>query len=1017
MGSRNYRADVTLALILGAYVASGVGSETVSTTTPPPSGPCGGRYASTQGYGRLIDRVMDWMQGPSPIDENTGRLPLSFEMNVGQSDAKYQFLASGEGHYVFVSADSLVLDLRDRADAPGGIVEMGLPGANGKASWQSLEALPGRVNYIVGNNPANWKTNIPTYARVRYRDVYPGIDIDYYGRQEELEYDFVVRPGADPNAIAMQFKGDVEVSLEEGGALAVRHGERLVRWHKPRIHQAVASGTRQIDGGYKLEGNGKVRFSVGSYNKSAPLVIDPVVQYSTLVGKTLNEAAFGVTADSQGNTYLAGTTTSPDYPTSPGSPTTTSAVATTGDVVITKLNSTGTAMIYSTRIGGTGRDVGTAIYVDEGGNAYVTGSTTAEDFPLSTNAYQRRLAGKGLGDYATGDCFVLKLNAAGTALTYSTYLGGAQSDMCGGIAVDKSGNAFVAGMTGSSNFPVSENAYQRSFRGGGEQANLRASDAFVTKLNPQGSALVYSTFVGGTLDDVATSVAIDAAGAAYVTGFTSSTNFPVTSGAPQRTYGGSGGGPTITFGDGFLFKINVDGTALAYSTFLGGLQDDAAYDVAVDSQGNAYVVGNTLSTNFPVTDQAYQKTYKGSAGTALGAAGDVFVTKVNATGTAWVYSTYLGGAKDEAAMAVALDANNNVHVTGHTTSTNFPLSADARQTTYKGESTQNSVITGDAFYSQLNASGSALVYSTYLGGFSDDIGLGIAIDSKGNVLVAGGSSSSDFPVTSGVYQPGFAGGQAGPNFPVGDAFVARFGAEAAQPGSDISIAGVASAASYVGGGVTAGEMIVLAGVNIGPATLAMYSINNNVVSNTVGETRVLFDDVAAPIIYVSATQSSVMVPYSVAGKQQTSIVVERRGVRSAPLVVPVLAAKPALFTATSSGRGQGAILNEDYTYNSSVAAERGRLVILFGTGEGATSPAGVDGQLALSVFPKPLQPMTATIGGREAKVLYYGAAPQQVAGMFQMNVEVPADIPPGNAEVIVSVGSNRSAAGVTVAVK
>jgi uncharacterized protein (TIGR03437 family) len=1003
---------LALALV-GSSLEQNTGQMSSDHGPSPGPSPCGGSSRPA-----IVDRVLEWLSGPSAAAPEFGQLPLSFELNVGQTEATYQFVAEGEGHFIFLSAAGLVLDLRD-GETPA-VVKMALAGGNDRASWEPVEGLSGRVNYLLGNDPARWRTNIPTYGRVRYRDVYPGIDIDYYGQQNQLEYDFVVRPGGDPRQIRMQFEGDVALELESGGALAVRHGERLVRWHKPRLHQQVNGRQLQVEGGYQLEGSNSVRFVVGAYNRSAALVIDPVVQYATFVGRGSNEGAFAVTTDSQGNAYVVGTTNSPEYPVSPGAPTSPAAGAGTGDVSVTKLNATGTAMVYSTRIGGALRDIARGVYVDQSGNAYVVGSTTSEDFPTTSGAFQRRLAGRGTGDYAFGDCFVMKLNSSGTALQYSTLLGGAQSDMCAAVTVDAAGNAYVAGVTSSSNFPVTETAYQRTFRGGGEQQYFQASDAFVAKLNAQGAALVYSTFVGGSLDDAATGIAIDSTGAAYVSGFTGSTNFPVTATAPQRTFGGAGGSDTMTFGDAFILKMNPQGSGLVYSTFLGGRQDDVAYGIAVDAQGNAYVTGNSLSTNFPVTDQAYRKTYAGFAGTALTMAGDAFVTKLNAAGTAWVYSTYIGGSKDDAALAIAVDAAGSAHITGYTTSTNYPVTTDARQPTYKGEGTQNAIISGDAFYTQLNAAGSALVYSTYLGGFSDDLGMGIAVDGAGNVLVAGGTASADFPSTTGTYQPAFAGGQAGPNFPVGDCFLIRFGSTATPPPPaepEISISAIASAASYVGGGVAPGEIVVLTGVNIGPATLTTLVVNNGMMSTNIGGTQVLFDNVPAPIVYASARQTSVVAPYALASRQQTSVVVQRGSARSAPLVVPVLPAKPALFTANASGRGQGAILNEDYSYNSVTPIEKGRIVLLWGTGEGQTIPPGTDGLVASAVFPRPVLPVSVTIAGRPATVLYAGAAPNQIAGLFQINVQVPPDTPSGNAEVIVTVGGARSAPGVTVAVR
>ena len=389
------------------------------------------------------------------------------------------------------------------------------------------------------------------------------------------------------------------------------------------------------------------------------------------------------------------------------------------DAYVTKLNASGTAIRYSTYLGGSGGDIGYDIAVDSAGNAYVTGTTYSTNFPTTPGALQRTIAG---GD----ESFITKLNAEGNALVYSTFLGGSGGDDASGIALDSAGNAYVTGGTDSANFPTTASAFQRT-KGAGQ-----SEDVFVTKINPQGSALVYSTYLGSSQPEGGFGIAVDGSGSTYVTGITLSPTFPTTPGAFQATYAGGEG-------DAFVTKLNPEGSALAYSTFLGGTSVDLGFRIAVDSSGNAFLTGVTVSTNFPTANPLQSA----SAGRD-----DTFVTKLNSSGTALLYSTYLGGGNEDAGFDIAIDALGNAYVTGTTTSTNFPLS-NPLQSARSGNR--------DAFVAKLSPNGSTFVYSTYLGGKDLDYGSAIALDRDGNAHITGRTFSPDFPTSASSAQPLYTG--------------------------------------------------------------------------------------------------------------------------------------------------------------------------------------------------------------------------------------------------------------------
>jgi hypothetical protein len=644
-----------------------------------------------------------------------GQLPLSFEANQGQSAAQVSFLAQGPQSTLFLTTGgNAVLTLNPQGTQPGDVLEMQLQGANASPTVSGQDLLPGVSNYLVGNDPSQWHTNIPNYAEVDYHGVYAGIDLHYYGNSQHLEYDFVVAPGANPGTIRLSFAGQQGMSLDAQGNLVLQTAAGTVVEQAPVLYQVNSDGTHTaVLGAYVLEGDGTVGLQVGAYDHSRALVIDPVLAYSTYLGGSGDDLGQAIAVDGNGNAYVTGSTNSTDFPTTAGAfQTTEGGIA---NAFVAKLNAAGTALVYSTYLGGNVGDEGLGIAVDGSGNAYVTGSTTSKNFPTTPGAFQTT--------YGSGqDAFVAKLNAAGSALVYSTYLGSSGNDQGLGIAVDGSGNAYVTGYTLSSNFPTTAGAFQTTYGSG--------QDAFVTKLNASGSALVYSTYLGGSGADQGNGIAVDGSGNAYVTGSTNSTGFPTTAGAFQTTYGGGA--------DAFVTKLNAAGSALVYSTYLGGSGGDAGNGIAVDGSGNAYVTGSTTAKDFPTTPGAFQ--------TTKGGIGNAFVTKLNAAGTALAYSTYLGGNVGDRGTGIAVDGSGDAYVTGWTYSSNFPTTAGAFQTSLGGSGVQN------AFVTKLNGSGSALVYSTYLGGSGNDVGNGITVDGSGNAYVIGYANSTNFPTTPGAFQ-------------------------------------------------------------------------------------------------------------------------------------------------------------------------------------------------------------------------------------------------------------------------
>jgi hypothetical protein len=607
----------------------------------------------------------------------------------------------------------------------GTAVRMRAVGANAFSQPEPLDPQASRSNYFIGNVPERWHTNLPNYTRVRYRDIYPGVDLIYYGNQRQLEYDFVLAPGADPDKILLDFQGAAIAALDRSGNLVMRTAAGDLSWHKPLAYQEIDSIRRVVACTYTRKPGDRLAFTLAAYDHTRPLVIDPVLEYSTYLGGSFADQGYGIAMDRDRNVYVTGFAGSTDFPT------TSNAFQTArpglGNAFVTKFDPIGN-LVYSTYLGGSNSpsgqpDQGFAIAVDAIGDAYVTGYTASTDFPTK-NAFQKTL--KSLETNA----FVTKVDAAGSELVYSTYLGGSSflGDQGNGIAVDADDNAYVTGFTSSADFPT-RSAFQENLKG--------VRNAFITKLDAAGCALVYSTYLGGSGGDQGNGIAVDRYGHAYVTG-AAGPDFP-TKNAFQTKLAGSA--------NAFVTKFDADGDSLIYSTYLGGSGADSAAGIALDARGHAYVTGTTNSTDFP-TKNAFQRELKGQSGNA-------FITKFDTDGDSLVYSTYLGGSGTsipsdtccgDRGTGIAVDAHGYAYVTGVSVSTDFPTK-DAFQDKLKGSS--------DAFVTKIGAHGRALIYSSYLGGSGPQFGnqgRGIAVDTEASAYVTGYTGSTDFP-TENAFQP------------------------------------------------------------------------------------------------------------------------------------------------------------------------------------------------------------------------------------------------------------------------
>jgi hypothetical protein len=657
----------------------------------------------------------------------TGGFPFLFMKNCGQMDDAVIFYCRASDKSVYFTGDGVVFDfdstLQEKAadeNYSNRYISLKFLDANPELIVEGNVKANVNINYFKGNNPSGWFQEIPAYSEITYRDIYDHIDLRFYEFSGTLRYDFIVNPGGDVNDIRLAVNHDAQIK-EINKELIIQSESLELTQCAPYIFQNVNVDIHTVAGEYKLRNEREFGFCVAGYNHDYPLIIDPALAFSTYLGGSGNDYGYGVAVDSSGYIYLAGYTSSTDFPlkdryqgSNRGD----------RDVFVTKLSPSGNSIIYSTYIGGSDTDKARGLAIDSSGCVYVTGFTNSSNFP-TINAYQSGRSG------SSYDVFITKLSASGSNLVYSTYLGGSGDDFGYGIAIDASSRAYITGETASTNFPVS-NAYHGS--SGGD------IDAIVAKLSADGGSLLYSTYLGGQATDSGQGIAVDPAGNIYITGYTDSIDFPVHNPLQQNSGGNR---------DAFVARISASGDSLFYSTYYGGSSGDGGFGIAIDSSGCAYITGFTLSSNLPTMNSVYNS-YGGSR--------DGFIAKLSASGNSLVYATFLGGSSEEQCLTIALNSSNCAVVAGYTYSLNFPVK-DHVQESLSAES--------DAFVAMVNAAGNSLVYSTFLGGDGEDEIYSVFFDSTGSAFVMGSTASSDFPVLN-YYRMSSSGGR--------DVFLAKLSA-------------------------------------------------------------------------------------------------------------------------------------------------------------------------------------------------------------------------------------------------
>lgn len=692
------------------------------------------------------------------IRASLARLPLSFEPNQGQSDSSAKFVAHGRGYGLYLTSSQAVLTLSERSQnrLRQASVQMQLSGANQSPEIAGAERLAGYSNYFIGNDPSRWLRNVPQYGRVQYRGVYPGIDLAFYGNRNQLEYDFEVSPESDAHQIELNFKGATHVSVARNGDLVLGLDGRELRFKAPHVYQKFPAGIQTVAGSFVMRGKNRAGFAVGAYDHSRALVIDPILAFATYLGGAGEESCSAITGATAGFV--------PHCP---------------------------------------------AVAVDSGGRIYVAGATT------STGTFSGATPTV-IGTMGTSDVFVsrISLGSSGgvttSTLDYVTYIGGASgTQFPTGVGVDSGFNVYVAGTTNSSTYPTTPTAFQTSPLAPG------SNHAFVSKLDSTGSVNLYSTYLSGTGVDTASGMAVDTQGRVYVTGTTTSPDFPTTIGALQAH-------PAAT-NQFFFAKLNPTlntASSLQYSTYIGGSAPANGVvtggAVAVDASFNVYLTGGTNFTDMGTTPQPWiANAFKSTLPTTDGI--DVWAAKLTAPPAntqqyALAYGTYFGGSGDDVGYGVATDGTNT-YITGSTTSTNItpPTTTLPFQTTNGGG--------GDAFVAKFGVpavSGTTqgtvpLDYFSYLGGSAEDAGLSIAADTLGNAYLTGlTASSSDFHLAN-AFQGSFGGGAF-------DAFVARLNT------TGTSTTASTSTSSYLGG----------TGKDVGTALALDSSLKTYIAGETAG---------------------------------------------------------------------------------------------------------------------------------------------------------------------------------------
>ncbi len=905
-----------------------------------------------------------------------GRLPLYFEPNLGQTDPRVQFLARAGGYTMFLTPGEAVMVL-SRGSKPDSdqdeigrapvrfeqaVVRMKVEGASPDAVVRGLERQPGISAYFLGNDPAKWRPEVPHYAKVTYEHVYPGVDLVYYGNQRTVEYDFIVAPGADPSRIQLAYEGAERLRVDESGDLVLATPLGDLKQHRPLVYQKAHGRRVAVAASYRLRGH-KVSVELAAYDRSRPLVIDPVLEYSTYLGGSGEEEAKAIAADAAGGVYITGIVWLGGFPTENAYR---PAAAGEADAFVAKLNppsADGTVTLaYATYLGGRSDDVANALAVDAQGAAYVVGATSSVNFPV-VRAYQSSLR-------AFNDAFVVKLGAYGgdgpVTVTYSTYLGGSEGNMAGAIAVDAAGAAYVAGSTGSQDFPV--------VAASAPIWTCFEASVFVTKFNPNSGrsplTVAYSKLFGEDATGEVAGIAVGSEGEVFVAGRARSRGL-LTVNANQPVHGG---GET----DVFLLKLNPytgqGRVSIGYLTYFGGSDWEDPKAITVDAAGAVYITGETRSVDLP-TVAPFQARPGGSA--------DLFLVKLNphAGGKVTVnFASYLGGSNGDLAAGVSVDSNGDVFVSGTTWSRDFPI---GNSLTVDANASANS-----GFLSRLTMSGEggapALSGTTLFGGRSTNAA-GMAAGRNGAVFIAATTFGETLVAVNG-YQPHPGGGDR-------DASIFKFDTTREPP--LFSASGVGSAAGRTDQYITPGELVSIFGMNLGPelgvANAGFDPLTGGLPTSLAG-VSVTFDGEPAPLLYVSARQINLQVPYRVARTTRTEILVLYNGAASAAVEKATATAHPSAFL--YDGRP---IITDALTgalINAANPAGRGRYITIWATGAGVVTPSGVTGA------PAPADPLSraatprAWINGAEVKVDFAGLTPGMV-GLLQVNLKIPESAPTG----------------------
>jgi hypothetical protein len=675
--------SILIALIASVSVAA--------ETTENPALSATDREPATMVRARAVDR-------PMVFTKNVGQWPDSILFRADAGMTTMWFTKNGP-YYQFsrdasadASARHSLREGRSRKALETSMIRAVFPGAQASPRVYGEGEYKGRYNYFIGDDPAGWRTNVPVYRAVVFEGLYPGIDLKYYGHGGQMEYDFIVEPGSDPAQIRVRYEGAQALAVNARGDLVVETEWATVIERVPTAYQVAGDELLSVTAVYELIDQQTFGFSVlDAVQSNLALVIDPVLSYSSYLGGSGDDRAHGVAVDDFGNTYVAGQTSSANFPTQGPYQGDQGGI----DAFVIKLSADGQTLVYGTYLGGSAPDIVNDLAVDDKGDAYVVGTTESTNFPM-VNAYQ--------GDQQFPDGFVAKLNGLGDSLIYSTYLGGSSFDEGHAVAVDANGYAYVTGSTSSSNFPT-KNPYQ---------TNQAGEDAFVVKLGQMGDSLVYGTYLGGNHIDFAYALDLDTDENVYVTGQTLSSDFPTV-----NPYQGDQGDA-----DTYVAKLSASGDSLIYGTYLGGAAADGGHGIAVDGSGQAYVTGYTSSTDFP-TSSPYQTDMP---------LDDAFLVKLNSTGSGLVYATYLGGDRADYGRDVAVDPGGHAYVVGWTLSLNFP--------TVNPDQTSRDTV--DGFAVIFDAAGSALDYGTYLAGSDVDDARAVAVASNGDAYVVGRTDSPNF---------------------------------------------------------------------------------------------------------------------------------------------------------------------------------------------------------------------------------------------------------------------------------